>query len=114
MPRAPKPAQQEAPAPPAPASPGDSFVDAFRADWQANGPQTITKLRTEKPADYMRIALSLFAKDEDQESDPLHDLTDAELVDRIEEIAARIGVEIRPRTSSCGVGEADTEGETER
>jgi hypothetical protein len=106
--------EQEPPPSSAPDNSGDGFLDAFRADWQANGATTIQKLRTEKPADYVRIALSLFAKVEDQESDPLHELTDDELVDRIEEIAARIGVEIRPRASPRRVGKAEEGGGAER
>ncbi len=109
MPRACKPAKPARSAP-ARTNAEESFVDAFLADWQANGPKTIEKLRAEKPADYVRIALSLFAKEQDQESDPLHDLTDAELVDRIEEIAARIGVEIRPLVPARRAGPAGEDG----
>jgi len=89
------------PAPAAtPARPGDTFLDAFLADWQAHGPKTIESLRSEKPADYVRIAASLFAKQPDNEADPLRELTDAELVERIDEIVASLGLEIRPRAAA--------------
>jgi hypothetical protein len=105
--------EKKSPAPaPAPAlgKPGDTFIDHFLADWQVHGPTTIQSLRTEKPADYVRIALSLFTKQPEQEADPLRDLSDAELAERIEGIAARIGVDIRPRAPARRAGEVDEDG----
>ena len=58
-----------------------------------------------------RPVLSLFAKEEDQESDPLHELTDAGLVARIEKIAAST---IRPRAAPRGAGKAGGDGPAER
>jgi len=110
MPRTRKTAKQPpAPAPPA-AKAGGSFIDHFLADWQENGVATIQSLRTEKPADYVRIAASLFAKQAEPEVDPLHALTDAELADRIESLAASIGVEIRVREPARREGAADEDG----
>ncbi len=89
----------------------DSFLDAFLADWRAdgNGKAVIESLRKDKPADYVRIAASIFAKQADQETDPLRDLTDAELADRIAKTAASIGLEIRPCAPARRIGAADGE-----
>ena len=110
MPRTRKTAKQ--PRAPVRAEPGDAFLDAFLADWHEsdNGKTVIESLRKDKPADYVRIALSLFAKQPDQEVDPLHELTDAELAERIEGIAASLGLEIRPRAPARRAGAADQDG----
>jgi hypothetical protein len=110
----PEPPRSPEPPSPLPGNPGDTFIDAFLASWKEHGRATIEKLRTDKPADYVRIALSLFAKGEDQEGDPLHELTDAELTERIETIAASIGLEIRPRAPARRAWAADEDGAAER
>jgi hypothetical protein len=111
MTRARKAAQPSAPATP---KPDETFLDELRADWREFGAATIIALRTEKPAEYVRVLGSIFAKQTDQETDPLHDLTDTELVERIEEIAERIGIDIRPRAPARGAGEAGDDGASER
>jgi hypothetical protein len=109
--RPPPDAAVPAPGPPAPA---ETFVDAFLADWRVHGAQTITQLRTEKPADYVRIAASLFAKEVAHEVDPLDALTDAALAERIDEIAASLGLEIRPTPSAASAGDADEDASIQR
>ncbi|HEY1544151.1 MAG TPA: hypothetical protein VGG01_17235 [Xanthobacteraceae bacterium] len=98
------------PQPAAGAKSGDSFLDDFRADWQAHGKKAIELLRAEKPSDYVRIAASVLAKEANHAGDPLDDLNDAELADRIAKIAASIGLELRPLALARGAGEADADG----
>jgi hypothetical protein len=100
--------------PPARVKSGDSFIDDFRADWQAHGKDAIGVLRTEKPSDYVRIAASVLAKEANHEGDLFDDLTDAELADRIARIAASIGLELRPLARARGAGEADADGPADR
>jgi hypothetical protein len=114
MPLKRKPVEPEEPPAVLPGNPGDNFLNAFTASWKAHGQQTIDQLRIEKPADYVRIALSLYAKEETEESDPLHDLTDAELAARIDDIAARLGLEIKARAPVHGAGGAAEDDAAER
>jgi hypothetical protein len=74
---------------------GEKFVADFLADWQQNGATAIAALRAEKPSDYVRIAASILPKERNAKPEPLDELTDAELLERIGRVAARAGFEIR-------------------
>jgi hypothetical protein len=50
----------------------------------------------------------------DHEDEPLDDLTDAALADRIARIAAGIGLELRALAWARGAGEADADGPVDR
>lgn len=56
------------------------------------------------------LARPLFARDRNEESDPLHERTDTDIIERIESIAASIGIDIQPRAVPGGAGKADGEG----
>ena len=62
---------------------GDAFIADFFADWQQHGPDVIGRLRDEKPADYVRIAAAILPKERNPRPDPIDELTDAELFERI-------------------------------
>src|SRR5689334_14152644 len=74
---------------------GEKFVADFLEDWQQHGATAIAALRVEKPSDYVRIAASILPKERNARPEPLDELTDAELLERIGRVAARAGFEIR-------------------
>jgi hypothetical protein len=74
---------------------GEKFIADIFADWEAHGPLVLEMLRTEKPADYVRIAAAVLPKERNVQPEPLDELTDAELFDRIARLMAEAGFEIR-------------------
>ncbi len=77
------------------ASLDEAFVKALEADFIVHGATAIAALRTEKPTDYVKIVAALRGKDAAAATDPLREMTDAELDRHIEELARRAGFEIR-------------------
>jgi len=75
---------------------GEAFIADIFADWQANGRDVLATLRSEKPADYVRIAAAVLPKERNVQPEPLDELTDAELFERIVRVAARAGLDVRP------------------
>jgi hypothetical protein len=101
-----EPEQPSAPAaPPPPSEPpaipivadnlDEAFVKALEADFLRHGAVAIAAMRAEKPTDYMKIIASLRAKQTSDTADPLREMSDAELDRSIEELARRVGYEIR-------------------
>jgi hypothetical protein len=41
----------------------EAFIDNLYQDWQANGAETIARVREERPQDYLKIVASILAKD---------------------------------------------------
>ena len=74
---------------------GEKFIADIFADWQAYGCSVLETLRTDKPADYVRVAAAVLPKERNVQPEPLDELTDAELFDRIARLMADAGFEIR-------------------
>ena len=62
---------------------GEAFVAALHDDFQANGIEAIEKVRTDKPADYLRVIAQVVPKELIVKDQSLEDMTDDELVDVI-------------------------------
>ncbi len=73
----------------------DKFIGDFLADWREHGHEAIAALRKDKPSDYVRIAASILPKERNAKPDPLDELTDAELFERLARVASHAGLEIR-------------------
>jgi len=74
---------------------GEKFIADIFSDWQAHGRSVLETLRSEKPADYVRIAAAVLPKERNVQPEPLDELTDAELFDRLARLLAEAGFEIR-------------------
>jgi hypothetical protein len=74
---------------------GERFIADIFADWQVHGAEVLETLRSEKPADYVRIAAAVLPKERNIQPEPLDELTDAELFARIARLMAEAGFEIR-------------------
>lgn len=67
---------------------GDDFLVAVRADFRAHGAGVIAKVRTEKPDQYLKIALSVLPKGSDIDTNSLDALSDDEIRQRIHGLEA--------------------------
>lgn len=75
---------------------GEKFIADIFADWQVHGADVLATLRADKPADYVRVAAAVLPKARNSKPDPIDELTEAELFERIVRIAARAGLDVRP------------------
>ena len=58
---------------------GEAFIDNLYQDWQANGAETIARVREERPQDYLKVVASILPRDMNLKVSPLENMTDAEL-----------------------------------
>jgi len=84
---------------------GVAFLDALIADFAAHGAEAIERCREDNPATYVRICAGLLPKQLKIES--ANDLDDAELDRRIQQLAARLALEIGPGGPVDGEGAAE-------
>jgi len=84
---------------------GEAFIADLYADWQDNGSETIQKVRETRPQDYLKVVASILPKELNISVED--ELSDAELDERIRQLAAALSLEI-------GTGEpAGREGQAE-
>ena len=62
---------------------GEAFFDDLYAEWQAHGPEVITKVREERPEVFLKVVASTLPKDLNVNVDPYEDVTDEELTQMI-------------------------------
>ena len=67
---------------------GEAFVAALHDDFQANGIEAIEKVRTDKPADYLRVIAQVVPKELIVKDQSLEDMTEEELTDTLAVIHA--------------------------
>jgi hypothetical protein len=80
---------------------GEQFLEDLYADWQANGVETLQRVRDEKPDQYLKVVASILPKDLNVNINQMDDLTDEQLVQRIRSLDAAI----RPFLDSQGASE---------
>jgi hypothetical protein len=64
----------------------EAFIAALNEDFAQHGVAVIERVRTEKPAEYLKIVASLVPRDINLNPPGIEDLTDDELVDALEQI----------------------------
>lgn len=69
---------------------GEAFLEALHADFEEHGAATIARCRTEDPVAYVKVCASILPKDLNVNVNPVKELTDAELVERINSLAAAV------------------------
>ena len=88
---------------------GEAFLQDMYADWQTHGPETIEKVRDEKPDVYLKTVASILPRDLNVNINPLEEATDDELVQRLRDLEGIIrpflGIEASGGDSE-GTGEA--------
>lgn len=68
---------------------GEDFIKALADDFDANGPQTIARVREERPQDYLKVIASLLPKEIKLTDE--RELSDDELDRRIRDLASILG-----------------------
>ena len=69
---------------------GEQFLSALQQDFEVHGVEAITKVRTERPQDYVKVIASLMPRDLNLNINNLDDATDDELVQRLRDLEATI------------------------
>ncbi|QIG74581.1 hypothetical protein EVC10_073 [Rhizobium phage RHph_Y25] len=82
---------------------GEQFLEDLYADWQANGVETLQRVREEKPDQYLKVVASILPKDLNVNINQMDDLTDDQLVQRIRSLDAAI----RPFLDAQGASDVD-------
>lgn len=82
---------------------GEQFLEDLYADWQANGVETLQRVRDEKPDQYLKVVASILPKDLNVNINQMDDLTDDQLVQRIRSLDAAI----RPFLDAQGASDVD-------
>lgn len=79
---------------------GEAFLEDLLVSWEANGPEVITRVIAEKPEQYLKVIASLMPKDLNVNVNPVGDMTDEQLIDRMKRLDAAIG----PFLAASGAG----------
>ncbi|MBX5143199.1 hypothetical protein HJB79_31315 [Rhizobium lentis] len=82
---------------------GEQFIEDLYADWQANGVETLQRVREEKPDQYLKVVASILPKDLNVNINQMDDLTDDQLVQRIRSLDSAI----RPFLDAQRASDAD-------
>ncbi len=82
---------------------GEEFIAALYADFQSNGVAAIEKVRTDKPDAYLKVIASLLPAQLNINVN--NDLSDAELDQRIRQLASALSLEVG--TPGTPVGETE-------
>ena len=82
---------------------GEAFIADMLADWEEHGADVIKKVRDEKPADYLKVVASILPKDLNVNINPVEELTDEQLIERIRQLDAAI----RPVIELAGTGDVE-------
>ncbi|MBV9842403.1 MAG: hypothetical protein JOY99_12890 [Sphingomonadaceae bacterium] len=62
---------------------GEAFIADVLADWQQHGPAVIARVRTERPAIYLRVIASILPRELNVRTNELDELTDEQLETRL-------------------------------
>jgi hypothetical protein len=84
---------------------GEAFISDLQADWVANGADVIVKVRTDRPADYLKVVASILPKELNVRVDPLEEMDDDELSAIL--AAARAAIRVHQEGGS-GLGEEES------
>ena len=89
---------------------GEAFIEALHASFEKHGPVTIETVRVEKPDQYLKVIASLLPKDVNLNVNNADDLSDAELAERIRNLATQLAPFLVGGTGDADKGVADQTG----
>ena len=69
---------------------GEAFIEAMHQDFEAHGVDVIARVRDEKPDQYLKVIASILPKDINLNVNPIGEMTDDELIERIRKLDATI------------------------
>ena len=89
---------------------GEAFIEALHDDFQEHGVAAIQVVRAEKPDQYLKVIASLLPKDHNININNADDLSDAELAERIRDLATQLAPFLTGGTGNADEGAGSTEG----
>lgn len=81
---------------------GEAFIEDLYASWEAKGKDVIEKVIAEKPEQYLKVVASLLPRDLNVNINPMDDITDEQLIERVRSLDAAI----RPFLDAQGTSSA--------
>jgi len=84
---------------------GEAFIEALHDDFQEHGKATIAKVRDEDPVAYVKVCASILPKELNVKVDPLDELTDEQLEQRIRQLAAALNLSVEDGTGAAAGSE---------
>lgn len=69
---------------------GEAFLEALYSDFQEHGIEVIARVRRDKPDQYLKVIASILPKDINLNVNPMGDMTDDELIERIRKLDEEI------------------------
>lgn len=81
---------------------GEAFIEDLYASWAEKGKDVIEKVIAEKPEQYLKVVASLLPRDLNVNINPMDDITDDQLIERVRSLDAAI----RPFLDAQGAGSA--------
>lgn len=78
----------------------ESFIQSLCEDFEKNGVQVIETVRTEKPADYLKIIAAIVPKEFNIRDMTLEDMSDEELLDNLDTVRSLAATLIGGQTGS--------------
>lgn len=69
---------------------GEDFLKALHDDFETHGVEAIQQCRTEKPVEYVKVIASILPKELNVKIDPLEEMTDDELIERIHQLRSAV------------------------
>jgi hypothetical protein len=76
---------------------GEAFLEALYSDFQQHGAAVIARVRAEKPDQYLKVIASILPKDINLNVDPIGEMTDDELIERIRKLDEAIAPSLASR-----------------
>lgn len=89
----------------------EAFTQAMHDDFMEHGPIVIATVRAEKPDQYLKVIASLIPKDHNITVNSADELTDAELAERVRNLAQTLAPFLAEGTGGIAAGDADAAGE---
>lgn len=87
---------------------GEAFIQDMYADWEQNGADVITKVRTEKPDAYLKVVASILPQQLNVRVSEYDELTDDQIDRRIDALARALKLEIGTGQAALGAGPQET------
>ena len=85
---------------------GKAFVEDVLAAWESQGPAAIQRMIDERPQDFVKMVTSLLPRDLNVNFNPIEQMTDEQLVERIRKLDAAIRPFLDALTNAQGNGRA--------
>lgn len=81
---------------------GEAFLSALHDDFLEHGPDTLRRVREEKPEDYIKVCARILPNEMHLKVDAFDELSDSELERVISQLAGLVSVEIGASQGSKG------------